>query len=154
DAKAAQNMEHEGDPGFLRKPRMAAGEHHAQLIVFDGVGAKKFFDDRCDGPFAFEESAQFWGKSASRALAPQHVERAVLCGGHQPRGGIFRYTAEFPNFKRTAEGVLYDVFCQCEVVDAKDARQCSDQTPRFAPEQMIVGIHYGFSFMTGRTSTA
>jgi hypothetical protein len=78
----------------------------------------------------------------------------VLCGGHKPRGGVLRHIAKFPHLKRTAEGVLHDVFCQCEIVDSKDARQRGDYAPGFVPKQMIVGIYHMFIFMTGRISTA
>ena len=40
-AKPAQDVQHERDLRFLRKPRMAAGEHHAKLIVFDRVLLQK-----------------------------------------------------------------------------------------------------------------
>ena len=147
-------MEHERDLRFLRKPRMAAGEHHPKLIVFDRVRSKQLLDDGGERPFAFEQLPQLWREGARGALAPQDVERAVLCGGHEPRGGVFRHSAEFPHLKRTAEGVLHDVFRQREVVDSKDARQRGDYAPRFAPEEMIAGIYHMFIFMTGRTSTA
>jgi hypothetical protein len=39
-------MEHKSDLRFLGKPRITAGEHHAKLIVFDRVCAKKLLDDR------------------------------------------------------------------------------------------------------------
>ena len=90
--------------------------------------------------FRLSNTTPFRMRSRRAALAPQNVERTVLCGGHQPRGGILRHTAEFPHLKRTAEGVLHDVFCQCEVMDSKDARQRGDQAPGFAPKQMIVRI--------------
>ena len=154
DAKAAQDVQHERDLRLLRKPRMAAGEHHAKLIVFDRVCSKKLLDNGGDSPFAFEQSPQLWREGARGAFAPQDVESAILCGGHEPRGGVLRHTAEFPHLQRTAEGVLHDVFRQCEVVDSKDARQRGNYAPRFAPKQMIAGVYHMFIFMTGRTSTA
>src|SRR5215468_1445726 len=153
-AKTAQDVKHESDLRFLRKPGIATREHHAKLIVFDRVCSEKLLDGGGDSPFAFEQSSQLWSEGARGAFAPQHIERPVLCGGHKPRGGVLRHTTEFPHLKRTAEGVLDDVFCQYEIVDSKDARQRGDHAPRFAPKQMFVGIHHMFSFMTGRTSTA
>src|SRR5574337_484594 len=101
-----------------------------------------------------EQPPQFWRERACGAFAPQDVERSVFCGGHEPRGGVLRQSAEFPHLKRTTEGVLHDIFRQCEVVDSEDARQRGDHAPRFAPEEMIAGLHYIFIFITGRTSTA
>ena len=136
-AEAAQDVEHERDLRLLGQPRMAAGEHHAQLIVFDRVSSKELFDRRGERPFALEQPPQFRRERARRALAPQNVERAVLRRGHEPRGRVLRHAAEFPHFQRAAEGVLHDVFRQREVVDSEDARQRGDHAPRFAPEKMI-----------------
>src|SRR5262249_16051877 len=61
---------------------------------------------------------------------------------------------EFPHFQRAAEGVLYDVFCQREIVDSKDASQRRDHAAGFTPKQMMTWLHQRFSFITGRTSTA
>ena len=123
----------------------------SSLIAFD---AEELLDRRGKRPLAFEQPPEFGRKGARRALAAQDVEGAVLRGGHQPRGRILRHAAEFPDLERAAEGVLHDVFCQREVVDSEDARQSGDHAPRFAPEQMIAGLHHMFIFMTGRTSTA
>ena len=116
-------------------------------------GAKSSSTAGAERPLAFEERPEFGRKGARGALAAQDVERAVLRGGHQPRGRIFRHAAEFPHLERAAEGVLHDVFCQREVVDSEDARQRGDHAPGFAAEQMIAGLHHMFIFMTGRTST-
>src|SRR5262245_48464391 len=87
-AEAAQDVEHKRDLRFLNKPGVAAGEHHAKLIVFDRVCAEKFLDGGGNSPFTFEQSPQIWRKVARGPLAPQDVERAVLCGGHKPRRGV------------------------------------------------------------------
>src|ERR1700756_1559738 len=133
---------------------MTTGKHHAKLIVFDRVCSKEILDDGRDGPFAREQPSQLGRERAHGALAPQDVECAILCRSHEPRGGVLWHTAEFPHLKRTAEGILYDVFCQGEVVHSKDPRQRGDHAPRFAPEEMIGGLCHMFIFMTGRTSTA
>src|SRR6516165_12602201 len=132
---------------------MTAGEHHAQQIVFDRVRGKEFLDDRGECPLALQKPAQLRRKGASRALAPQDVQCAILRGGHEPRRRVFRQPANSPHLQRAAEGVLHDVLCQREVVDPKDARQRGDHAPRLVSEKMIAGLHYMFSCMTGRTST-
>src|SRR6516225_8444513 len=135
---------------------MTAGEHHAQQIVLDRVRRKEFLDDRGECPLALEKPAELRRKAACCALTPQDVERAVLCGGHQPGRRVLRHAPNSPHLQRAAEGVLHDVFCQREVVDAKDARQRGDHAPRLAPEEMIAGLHhmhYMLICMTGRTST-
>jgi len=68
--------------------------------------------------------------------------------------GFSWQSAEFSHLKRTAEGVLHNVFRQREVMDSEDARQRGDYASRFAPKQMIAGIFHMLIFMTGRTSTA
>jgi len=147
-------VQYERDLSFLGQPRMAAGEHHPKLIVFDRVCSKKLLDDGGEGPLAFEQLPQLWRESARGALAPQDVESAVLCGGHEPCGRVLRQSAEFTHLERAAEGVLHDVFRQREVVNSKDARQRGDHARRFAPKKMIAGLYHMFIFMTGRTSTA
>src|SRR5262249_16444568 len=79
---------------------------------------------------------------------------AVLRGRHEPGARVLRHAAEFPDIHRAAEGVLYGVFCQREVVDSEDTCQRRDHAPRLASEEMIEGVHHMSSFMTGRTSTA
>src|SRR5208282_3393095 len=132
---------------------MAAGEHHAKQIVFYCARCKEFLNDRGECPFALKKPAQLRRKGACRALAPQDVQCAVLCSGHEPGRRVLRHAANSPHLQRAAEGVLHDVLRQREVVDAKDARQRGDHPPRLAPEEMIAGLHHMFSCMTGRTST-
>src|SRR4030095_16033228 len=83
-----QDVQHQRDLRFFRKPGMAAGEHHAQLIVFDRVCSEKLRDDGSDSPFAIEPSLQLAREGARVACATQHIERALLCGGNEPRGGF------------------------------------------------------------------
>ena len=46
-----------------------------------------------------------------------------------------------PELERAAEGVLNDVFCQREVVHAKDPCQRGNQLSRLSPEKMVVEFH-------------
>src|SRR5271154_3625046 len=130
---------------------MAAGKHHAQLIVFDRVGREEFFDSGPERPFGFQPVGEFGSKSERGALATQNINGAIFCRGHQPCGRIFRSSAILPNFQRAAEGVLDDVFCQRQILHSEDARKRGHHASRLAPEKMLVKPHY--IFMTGRTST-
>src|ERR1700687_2403101 len=104
-------MKHERNARLLRKSRLAARKHHAQLIVFDRVRGEKLRNGGDERPFALVQTAKLWCKRARCALAAQNVYRAVLCGRHEPRGWIVGYAAQLPNLQRAAEGVLNDVFC-------------------------------------------
>ena len=42
-----------------------------------------------------------------------------------------------PHLQRAAEGVLHDIFRQRQVVDAEDARQRRNETPRLTTEQVL-----------------
>src|SRR5262249_41574970 len=129
------------------------GEHHPQQIVLDRVRKKELLDGRRERPFTLEQPPQLRGERAGRPLPPQDVERTVLRGGHEPRGGILGNPPELPHLQRAAEGVLYDVFRQRQVLDPEDARERGDEAPRFAPEQMLRRLDHMLSFMAGRTST-
>src|SRR5215472_4322226 len=153
NTETAQDMENQGDLGLLGQSRMAAGEHHAKQVVFDGVSGEELRNSGSQCPLAFNKPSQLRRKSAGRALAPEHIERTVLCGGHQPRRRILRHPTELPYLQRSAEGVLYDVLGQHKVTDSKDARENSDHPPRFTSEQMLTDFAYMLNFMTGRTST-
>src|SRR5437899_261116 len=152
-AEAAQDVEHQRDLRRLREPRVAAGEHHAQLIVLDGVCPKQLLDGGRQLLVGLEQPAQLRRERACRALAPQYVDGAMLRGGHEPCGRIVRHPAKRPHLQRAAEGVLRHVFCQREVLDTEDARQRGDDPPRLSPEQMLVQLHHMPVFRTGRTST-
>src|SRR5437870_5167339 len=112
---------------------MAAGEHHAKRSSLIALAPKS----------SSMMGATVHSLSSNRPSSGAKV-RAVLCGGHKPRGGVLRQSAEFPHLERTAEGVLYHVFRQREVLDSKDARQRGDHAPRFAPKQMVAGIDHMF----------
>ena len=153
-AEAAQNVEHQRDLRLFGETGMAAGKHHAQLIVLDGLRREDFLDRRRERPFAFKQAAEFGREGARGALAAEDVERAVFRRGHEPRRGVLGHASEFPDLERAAEGVLHDVFCQREVMDSEDARKRGDHAPRFAPKEMVAGFHHMFICKTGRTSTA
>src|SRR6516165_1290990 len=80
-AEAAQDVENERDLRLFCQARLAAGEHHTKQIVFDRGGCKEFFDGKSERPFAIEQAAQFRRERVRSALAPQNVERPILCRG-------------------------------------------------------------------------
>ena len=55
DTESAEDMQDERDLRFLREAGMAAGEHHAQLVILDCVGGKALLDRRRERPLAIEE---------------------------------------------------------------------------------------------------
>ncbi len=133
---------------------MAAGEHHAQLVVPDRRVAERFGDDGGERPFALEEASELGRERARGALAPKDVERAMLRGRHQPCGRILRNAAQLPHLERAAERVLHHVLGEREVVDAEESRERGDHPSRFAPEEMVAWLrHYMLICMIGRTST-
>src|SRR3984957_1516528 len=146
-AEPAKNIQNERYLRLLRQAGVAAGEHHAHLIVLHLVRPKQFVYDWNQRPFAVEQSAQFRGERAGGTLAAQNIERPVLGGGHQPGGGIFRHAAEAPHFQRAAEGVLYDVLCQRQVVDSEDTGEHRNHAPRFVPKKMVRGLHLHTQFL-------
>jgi hypothetical protein len=120
---------------------MTAGEHHPELIVFDGIGPKGLFHHGGESPFTFEQVAELGREMASRALAAQNVESPILGSGHKPCRRVLRHTAKFPNLQGAAEGVLYNVLRQPQIMDSENASQGADHTPGLAPEKMLARLH-------------
>ena len=159
-------MQHQRHPRILTQPRMAAGEHHAQLIVLDRVRLEDLVDGRHQRPLALDHPRQLRRIGPRGPLPPQNVDRAMLRRCHQPRRRVRRHAAELPHLDRAAEGVLDHVFCQREVVHPEESRQCDHHPPRLVPEQLrielrtfatfalLVRLHYMFICRIGRTSTA
>src|SRR5215831_2095924 len=80
-AEAAEDVENERDLRLLCQARLAAGEHHPKQVIFDRVGCKELFDGGSKRPLALEQAAQFQRERVRSALAPQNVERPILCRG-------------------------------------------------------------------------
>src|SRR5215510_1890487 len=132
---------------------MTARKHHPKLIIFDQMRRKEFVKVRREFRLILYEPRELRCEGSCCAIAPEHVERAILCGRHQPGGGVFGDTSVFPQFQRAAEGVLDNVFCHREVLDSENAGECRDHAPRLTPEKVIRILHHISTFMTGRTST-
>ena len=120
---------------------MTAREHHPKLLVADRGRGKGLVHDRGDRPLGFEQPPYLGREGACRPLAPEDVECPVLRRRHEPRRRVFRNAANPPHLQRSAEGVLYDVFCERQIVHAEDSRERDDHAPRLAPEEMLVQVH-------------
>src|SRR5580692_2092350 len=136
-AKTPYELQHEHHLRRLRKPRMTAREHHAELVVLDAYRIEDLVDRIGQSPLRLQQSSQVGRKSQGRTFASHQVDGAILRGLHEPRGWVFGNTAELPNLQRSAEGVLDDVFCQREIMQAKCPREGGDHTSRFAAEEMV-----------------
>jgi len=139
-AEAAKDVQHQRDPRVFTQPRMTAGEHHPKLIVLDRVRVEHLVDRRNQRPLALDHAGQLGGVAARCPLAAQNVDGAMLGRGHQPRGGVRGHPAELPHLDRAAEGVLYDVFCQREVVNAEEPRERDHHASGFVPEELGVEL--------------
>jgi len=62
-----QGVENPRDLRLLGQPRMAAGEHHAQQVVFDCVRGKEFIDDRRECPFSVATTAG-WSRDSAASM--------------------------------------------------------------------------------------
>jgi hypothetical protein len=93
----------------------------------------------------------FDSKAPRRAGRGVHaLLRSCPSSGPEPE----RTTFSPQEIERPAEGVLYDVLCQGEVVDSEDPRQHGAHASRFAQKKMIARLDHVLIFMIGRTSTA
>ncbi len=133
-AEAAQDVEDQSDLGRLAQPGMAAGEHHAELIVLDRVRSEELLDDGGQRPFRFEHSPELGGKGAPGSLPPEHVEGAILGGRHEPGGRVRGQAAEWPHLQGAAEGVLHDVLGQPYIVNSEDPGEYGHHACRLVPE--------------------
>ena len=70
-----------------------------------------------------------------RAAAPQHVDRAVLRGGHEPGARVVRDARLRPALERGDQRVLREVLGEADV--AHDPRQPRDQPRRLDPPDRV-----------------
>ena len=111
---------------------MARHEHQAQQIVVDLVdGAREGIvrRDRLGTP------AEFFRLALEGDVAPDRVDRATFCSGHEPGSRIARNAFVRPLRERRDEGIL------CEVLGATDIahqpRDRRDQFRRFDPPDRV-----------------
>ncbi len=134
-------MQHEGHLDVLVQPRVAAREHHPELVVLERVGKKERLEPRPQRPLAFDKVADLRGEFAGGSLPAKHVDRAVLGGGRQERGVVLRHALVAPRFERVGERLLNDVLREGEVLDAKRARERSQEARCFPSKEGVVRLH-------------
>jgi hypothetical protein len=125
---------------------MAAREHHAKLIVFDADWIEDLLDCIGQGPLGLQQSPEIRRKVQGGTFAPQYVDGAILRGLHEPRGRVFRNSAELPNLQGPAEGVLDDVFCQRKIVKAECPREGGDHASCLSAKEMVAQLHFTCPF--------
>ena len=86
DAEAADCLQAEGDTRVLRQRRMAAHEHHPQLVVFDRRSLGRVAGDR-----SFELPLNLRRPSAERRVPAQDVEGAIAGDAEQPAARVLRH---------------------------------------------------------------
>ena len=105
---------------------MAGGEDQPQQVVADLVFAggielvHEVGHDQC--LLRLQVVADLLELLVQHLVAAQPVERAVLCGGHQPGPGIVGHAIARPVFQRRHQGVLGQLLGQPDVAHhARDA---------------------------------
>jgi hypothetical protein len=136
-AEPAEHVEDQRELRVLRQLRLAAREHHPQLLVANGSRLERLVDRWRERPLALELSRQLGREGERGALAPNTVEHAVLRRRHQPGRRVLGDSADLPHLERAAERVLHDVFGEREVVHAEDAREGGDQPAGLTPEEVL-----------------
>ena len=121
---------------------MAAGEDQAESLI--GHGFVVVFLGRELG-----EPLENFGLAGEGLLAADPVDRAVACGGGQPRGGVVGRAVSWPALDGGRERVLEGVLGQLEIAeDADQGRE--DAAPLLADDSFELCQ----CSTTGRTSMA
>src|SRR5215831_8407588 len=96
---------------------MAAGKHHAELIVPD-----LHIKGGCVGRLIFpqlQEVGEFRSKVAKLIVAPQKIDGPIAGHPHEPGRRIFGNTANWPHLQGSAKCVLDYVFGKIEVSETE-----------------------------------
>jgi len=96
---------------------MAAGKHHAELIVPD-LHLKGWCIGRLILP-QLQEVGKLRSKVAKLIVAPQKIDSPIATHPHEPGRRVFGQTVNRPYFQGSAKGVLDYVFGKIEVSEAK-----------------------------------
>ena len=115
NAEPADGLEAQRHARVGRQRRMAAHEHHAQLVVFDrgflrlvGVAGREL-----------QLLRDVMGAIAERRVAPKHVERTVARDAEQPSARVVGHAQARPLLQRLDERVLNDLFDEFQVGGTK-----------------------------------
>jgi hypothetical protein len=139
-SEAAQHVQDQGELRFFGQARLAAGKHHAQLLVAHDSGRKRLVQQGRQLLLGVERAAQLRRERSRRALAPQAIQRAVLRRRHQPPGRVVGYALRLPRFQGAAQGVLHHVFRELQLVQSEQARERRDHARRLASEQVLFEV--------------
>ncbi len=136
DAEAAQCLERQRYLGLARERRVAAGEHHTQLVV--GQRAVEHLAGRLGGVgHVLQRGGQLVLLAVQGALAADDVQRMVPGHTHQPSRGIVGDAVVGPLAQRLEQRFLHDVFGQLQALGPEDTRQGGDHLPRLVAEQVV-----------------
>ncbi len=132
-AEAAQGLERQHQPRFLRHALVAADEQHAQEIVVHLGG-----EARCHGSLERRVSiVRTFEDARASGVAAQHVEDVVVRGAIQPRARIVGPPALHPHGQRAHQRALHRVLDDLEVLCAEDPGQRRDDASVLVAKKMI-----------------
>src|ERR1019366_6285793 len=118
DAETAKGFKDESNLGFGGKLRMAAGKHHAELVVLNLP--RKGWRFRSDFLPKLHEMDEFRSDIAELVVPAQEINGAVAGHAHKPGGGIFGQAVNRPRLQRPAKGVLDHVLGQVEAAQPEN----------------------------------
>ena len=113
---------------------MAAHEHHAELVVFDG-SSRRF--RRLSTAETIELELDLVRARVERLIAAQHIQGAVSRHTKEPPARVLRHAGVRPLLERLDERVLHDLLREIEVRRPEDPCEPRDHLPRPAAEQMV-----------------
>src|SRR5438445_5251050 len=113
---------------------MAAGKHHAELVVLD-----LFFERRIPRLILPEpqEADELRGEVAELIVPPQEIDGPIAGHPHEPGGGIVGNAVKGPHLQGPAEGVLDHVLGHVEAAQPENPGQVRDHLPRLLTEKMV-----------------
>ena len=134
DAEAAEGFECQGDLVFASERRMAAGEDHPELAVFDRRVEKEVVDSfasaRADWrPIRASRGAESRCAAASREPCSWRRGEPRPTGCRESRGA--------PGLQGVEQRGLDHVFDEVEISPAEETSQNGHQSPRLAAEEML-----------------
>src|SRR5206468_12497768 len=151
--ESAEQLEHQRDLHGGLEPRVAAGEHHPQLLAAERVLGERRVDGRRQ---IVLQAGELGREPGPGALLAQQIQSAVARHGPQPGSRVVRHASHLPHFEGVAERLLHHVLGQVQVRRAEDADENGRKPPRLVAKEVL--HHSGRSrrghiFRIGRTST-
>ena len=138
-AEAAEQAQGERDPALGGQERMAGGEHQAQQVVADVVGARlgqRVDEVRLDVRLQrLQVGAELLVLARMQRLLAQAIEGAVLGGAHQPGAGVVGHAVVGPVLERGDERVLGQLLGETDV--ANHPGDAGDHLRRLDPPDRV-----------------